>query len=45
MLAKEAYIYLEYKTAIQQNDLPEHWQLIKSKKAGQVAYHLVHRTL
>lgn len=43
LLADNAYIYLEYKNTIQQNNLPKNWQLIKSKKTGQVAYHLVHR--
>lgn len=42
-LAKEAYIYLEAKEAIQENALPTNWQIIKSKKAGQVAYHLALR--
>jgi 16S rRNA (guanine966-N2)-methyltransferase len=41
LLAKGAYVYLETKEEINENDLPEGWQLLKSKKAGQVAYHLV----
>jgi 16S rRNA (guanine966-N2)-methyltransferase len=44
-LAKEAYIYLEARELLQQSDLPSHWQLLKSKKAGQVAYHLALRLL
>ncbi len=42
-LAKEAYIYLETKALLQQSDLPDNWRLVKSKKAGQVAYHLARR--
>jgi 16S rRNA (guanine966-N2)-methyltransferase len=42
-LAKEAYIYLEAKVNLVENELPANWSLIKSKKAGQVAYHLVLR--
>ncbi|MCD6039020.1 MAG: rsmD [Gammaproteobacteria bacterium] len=42
-LAKEAYIYLEAKDLLQQNELPAHWQLLKNKKAGQVFYHLARR--
>jgi 16S rRNA (guanine966-N2)-methyltransferase len=44
-LAKEAYIYLEAKDPLKQSDLPPHWRLLKSKKAGQVAYHLAQRLL
>lgn len=42
-LADGAYIYLEAKESLQEADLPANWQLIKSKKAGLVAYHLVKR--
>ncbi len=42
-LAKEAYIYLETKSLLQEADLPLHWKILKSKKAGQVAYHLAQR--
>lgn len=42
-LANEAYIYLEAKSTLVADDLPPNWQIIKSKKAGQVAYHLVQR--
>lgn len=42
-LANNAIIYLEAKQALQPSDLPTHWQIIKSKKTGQVAYHLAHR--
>lgn len=42
-LANNAYIYIEAKEPVQQSDLPPHWEILKSKKAGQVAYHLVRR--
>jgi len=42
-LADSAYIYLEASEIIKDNDLPRHWRLIKSKKAGQVYYHLAFR--
>lgn len=44
-LAEKAYIYLEARDLLQQDDLPASWQLLKSKKAGQVAYHLAQRLL
>jgi 16S rRNA (guanine966-N2)-methyltransferase len=42
-LAKNAYIYLEAKTPLRAEDLPSNWEIIRQKKAGQVAYHLAHR--
>ncbi len=42
-LADEAYIYLEAKAELGENDLPSNWKILKSKKAGQVAYHLAFR--
>ncbi|OGT60211.1 MAG: 16S rRNA (guanine(966)-N(2))-methyltransferase RsmD [Gammaproteobacteria bacterium RIFCSPHIGHO2_12_FULL_43_28] len=42
-LADPALIYLEARETIEDNELPPNWRLIKSKKAGQVAYHLVKR--
>jgi 16S rRNA (guanine966-N2)-methyltransferase len=42
-LADGAYIYLEAGGAIDENDLPSDWRIIKSSKAGQVVYHLVKR--
>lgn len=42
-LANTAYIYLEARQVLTEQDLPPHWQIIKSKQAGQVAYHLVLR--
>lgn len=44
-LAKTAYIYLEAKEDIKDNDLPAGWHLLKSKTAGQVHYHLAQRKL
>ena len=42
-LAERAHIYLEAKENLAEDALPANWELIKSKKAGQVAYHLVLR--
>ncbi len=42
-LAKDAYIYLESKTELQDNMFPPTWHRVKMKKAGQVFYHLAHR--
>lgn len=42
-LADSAYIYLEARQVIEDNELPSNWRLIKSKRAGQVFYHLAHR--
>lgn len=44
-LAETAYIYLEAKHAIKDNELPANWQIIKSQQAGQVYFHLVKRFL
>lgn len=44
-LAANALIYLEAKKSIDNNDLPDTWQIIKSKKAGQVFYHLAKRNI
>ncbi len=43
-LADEAYIYLEAKSPLDAALLPPNWRLLKNKKAGQVAYHLVLRS-
>lgn len=43
ILADTAYIYLEAQREIQDNELPEHWQIIKYQRAGQVFYHLAKR--
>jgi len=42
-LSQSAYIYLEARENIKDNDLPANWRLLKSKKAGQVHYYLVIR--
>jgi 16S rRNA (guanine966-N2)-methyltransferase len=42
-LADPAYIYLEAREAVLGHDLPSTWRLIKSRKAGQVFYHLAYR--
>ena len=43
-LADSAYIYLEAKEIIKDNELPKNWRIIKCKQAGQVVYHLALRT-
>jgi 16S rRNA (guanine966-N2)-methyltransferase len=42
-LADNAYIYLESKQIVTADRLPSNWQLLKSKKAGLVAYQLAVR--
>ena len=42
-LASEAYIYLESRETLTDSMLPSNWQIIKSKRAGEVAYHLALR--
>lgn len=44
-LAANAYIYLESSIPLTEDKLPPHWRIIKSKKAGQVAYHLIERLI
>jgi len=44
LLAKEAYIYLESRETLNAEQLPANWNIIKSKRAGQVGYHLVRRS-
>lgn len=39
-LADEAYIFIESSTAIDEQQLPQHWKLHRQKKAGNVHYHL-----
>lgn len=39
-LAKGARVYLETERGFALPALPDNWQLVRSKKAGQVAYHL-----
>ncbi len=42
-LADGAHIYLEARESLEQNQLPANWEILKSKKAGQVMYHLAIR--
>ena len=42
-LAPSAYIYLEARRIIQDNELPRNWQIVKCQQAGQVVYHLARR--
>lgn len=42
-LAENALLYLEAAEPIKDNDLPSNWRMVKTKEAGQVAYHLVKR--
>jgi 16S rRNA (guanine966-N2)-methyltransferase len=44
-LAEGAYIYLEAKETVAAAMLPPNWKLLKSKKAGNVAYHLAQRSI
>lgn len=39
-LADESYIYIESATPIVEHELPDHWQMHRQKKAGNVNYHL-----
>ena len=39
-LAPDALIYVEMESEVGTADIPENWQLLKEKKAGQVAYRL-----
>ncbi len=43
-LASKALIYIECETSFQHAVLPANWQLLKEKKAGQVAYRLYQNT-
>ncbi len=43
LLAPDAYIYLEARDNLEEGQLPVGWRILKSKRAGQVAYHLVKR--
>lgn len=42
-LADQALIYLEAEKELQPLPLPDSWQIVQSKMAGQVGYHLVKR--
>lgn len=43
LLADNAMVYLEASDVVNEHDLPDGWRIIKTKQAGQVAYHLVKR--
>ncbi len=43
-LSPLAYIFIETHSAAELPPLPPNWQLLRSKKAGQVGYHLLERT-
>lgn len=43
LLMPNALIYLEHSTPLAATDLPANWTLLKTKKTGQVAYHLAQR--
>jgi len=43
-LAPRAHIYMEKSSATDPPEMPDSWELIKSKTAGQVGYHLARRT-
>lgn len=42
-LSNQAHIYLEDSSARPPPQLPDHWQLQRSKKAGEAGYHLAQR--
>lgn len=44
LLKPNAYVYIETNTALLPNDLPQNWQIIKQKRAGQVWYYLATST-
>jgi 16S rRNA (guanine966-N2)-methyltransferase len=44
-LAKHAKIYVETERSCQLEALPENWQLLKQKTAGEVMYHLFERAV
>jgi len=43
LVARNAYIYLEASSIINDNDLPQSWRMLKSQQAGQVYYHLAQK--
>ncbi len=43
-LADNAWIYLEAEAELMLNDLPPRWSTVRSKKSGDVGYHLCRRT-
>ncbi len=45
LLRPKAYIYIEAESRLEAFDLPNHWEILKQKQAGQVFYHLVRFTI
>lgn len=43
LLADNAHIYLESEQQLAGDDIPDNWQIVHTKKAGQVFYHLALR--
>jgi 16S rRNA (guanine966-N2)-methyltransferase len=43
-LVAEALIYIEAEATLESLELPTNWEIIRSKKAGEVGYHLIRRT-
>ena len=43
LLANNSYIYIEAEKNYQLNNIPNQWQKIKEKQAGQLAYYLFYR--
>ena len=44
VLASDALVYIEQDRSRSEIELPEHWQLLKNKTAGNVRYMLARRT-
>ncbi len=40
-LAEGAYIYIEAESTLDPFPIPSHWEVLRSKMAGQVGYHLI----
>lgn len=45
LIKSNGHVYIETDTALSPNDLPQNWQIIKQKQAGQVLYYLVYVNL
>ena len=41
LLANDALIYIENELELTKLPIPENWQILRSKKAGNVNYHLI----
>jgi 16S rRNA (guanine966-N2)-methyltransferase len=44
LLAPNALIYIEAETALHPLPIPQHWQILRNKIAGQIGYYLIQRT-